>query len=544
MTDSNPYVVIRNDGQQLAPPGVVGELYVAGLGLARGYWNRPGLTGERFVACPFGSPGERMYRTGDLVRWRADGNLVFVGRVDDQVKVRGFRIELGEIETVVARHGDVGQVVVVAREDRPGHKRLVAYVVPTADHSFQSALLREYLRQSLPEYMVPSAFVVLDSLPLTPNGKLDRSALPAPEFIWAGDGMAPRTPQEQSMCELFAEVLGLHQVGVNDDFFDLGGHSLLATQLIVGVRATLGVELGLRALFETPTVAGLAARPNMGNPDEAFDTMLPLRSQGSRSPLFCIHPGGGIGWSYRGLMRHLGPEYPLYAIQARSLARAESLPTSVEEMAADYVEQIRLVQPAGPYFLLGWSFGGIVAHAVATQLQQCGQQIALLTVLDSYPTVAFSSRATDHDERALISSLIGMFGCDPESLGDDACTHAQIVQVLRSRGSTLASFEERHIAAVVEILINNTRLAPDFTPELFKGDLLMFNATTSRREVMPTPDLWRPYVQGKIESHDINARHDLMTQAETLAQIGPILEARLQAFWKQQTDTSPGDMKP
>ncbi|HEV2147771.1 MAG TPA: amino acid adenylation domain-containing protein [Longimicrobiaceae bacterium] len=388
------------------PQGVAGEIHVAGGQVARGYQNLPELTAERFVPDPFGGdPGARLYRTGDLGRWRSDGTIDFLGRTDHQVKIRGYRIELGEIETWLAEHPAVRDAVVLAREDAPGDRRLVAYYV--AAQGVEAETLRRHLGERLPEHMVPAAYVRLEEMPLTPNGKVDRRALPAPDGnAYARRGYeAPVGEVERALAEIWAEVLKVERVGRWDNFFELGGHSLLAVQVLGRLHGVLDAPLALADLFSHPTVESLSARVCGSGPELRSDRAIPVRTAGSERPLFLVHEGSGSVAYAQVLHPHIDAGIPVYALPA--VSGLEPPLRTVEGMAARLVRMVREVQPEGPYRLAGWSYGGMLAYEMAAQLIGQDQPVEFLGMMDSYYPAAGGSGAGEgrHDYGMLLHML-------------------------------------------------------------------------------------------------------------------------------------------
>ncbi|GKU83911.1 non-ribosomal peptide synthetase [Niallia sp. NCCP-28] len=507
---------------QPVPPNVIGEMYVAGEGLARGYFERKALTAERFIANPYGKPGSRMYRTGDLARWTKNGELDYIGRIDHQVKIRGFRIELGEIENVLLKHPQIAQVAVIVREDVPGDLRLAAYMVQKQDQIIDATSIRQFAAGDLPDYMIPSTFTVIEEIPLTTNGKLNKNALPLPDTSLK-EMILPRNPQEELLCEIYKEVLNVPQMGIEDGFFDLGGHSLLAVQLIGRIKEAFGKELNIGHLFEAPTVARLTEKLNGDDEPNALDILLPLR-QGEK-PLYCIHPAGGLSWCYAGLLKTLPTNIAIYGLQAKGIGKKETLPKTLAEMAAGYIDTIQQLQPEGPYRLLGWSLGGNVVQEMAVQLQQRGHKVEQLIIFDAYPISFTPPFKLSEDQEALVA-LLALGGYDPEI--DAELTQEFVIEQLQAEGSALASLSGETIMNLKEVYKNSIRLLKEHEAACYQGDALFFKSTIVP-DGIPNVDaqIWAPFITGQIKSYDIACRHKDMCQPIPLAEIGKLVKEAL-----------------
>ena len=505
VANSDAYVLDAH--LQPVPVGVPGELCVGGDGLALGYLNRPEQTEERFIPHPFAADG-RLYRTGDLVRRRADGQLEFLGRLDQQVKIRGFRMELNEIEAVLRKQDGIVDAVVIAREDQAGDKRLAAYLA-AGENALTAEKLRAALLAELPEYLVPAAWVFLDALPLTANGKVDLQALPSPtadHLIRTADRVAPRNPVEAKLAELFSELLGIDSISVTDSFFHLGGHSMLAMRLIAGIQQAFGCELPVSALFQASTVEQLAECVSRSAGSSDNSSLIALQPHGKATPLFFVHPIGGTVFCYAGLARELGADQPFYAFQAVGI-------DSITEMAKQYLQELRTVQPVGPYRLGGWSLGGVIAYEMARQLRAAGEEIASLHLLDSF--VPQPHHAFTDSELALlfVRDLIGATGgelpaFDPSELDGLTAEQAmnRLLTAAREHGLLAGTnLSADHFAALYRVFCANSRANAAYRPEPLDVPATLFRAAES-----PTEHGWERYLPERLQIIDLPGNHFTM----------------------------------
>ncbi|MEV4892005.1 amino acid adenylation domain-containing protein [Nonomuraea sp. NPDC055795] len=518
---ANTQVYVLDELLRPVPVGMPGELVIGGAGLARGYRGHPALTSERFVPDHLGGePGARLYRTGDQVRYRPDGNLVFLGRDDGQVKLRGFRIELGEIESRLAACPGVGRAVALVREDRPGDRRLVAY---HTGERVPPEQLREHMGAFLPDYMIPSAFVRLDAFPLNTSGKLDRRALPAPSHRPGGDYVAPRDPVELEVAKIWEDVLGARPVGLHDRFFDLGGHSLLVLRLMAEIERRFGRELPMAAIFQGATVERFARVLRDGYRQEEREHLVELRP-GTGRPLFFAHPAGSEVVCYMPFAKLLKPDdRPLFAIASPPVRDGAFPYASFEERAAAYAALIRAKQPEGPYDLTGWCYGGINGFAIARELERQGQHVSLL-LLDAYGPEEIP-QGEDPGRAAIVEGLAlnlewdraaELKPLDELSAMSDEDHLTYLVELARGGDYLPPDSGREQVNTFLELWTANLRLMWRYRPTPMRGTLTLIRAAEEEPSLF---DTWRPLASKGLEVRVVPGNHYTMMREPRIADL-------------------------
>jgi amino acid adenylation domain-containing protein len=516
---------VLDEEMEPAAMGVAGELYLGGEGVGRGYLNRPDLTAERFIPNPYSEePGRRMYATGDVLRMDEMGEIEFVRRKDQQVKIRGFRVELGEIEGEVRKQEGVRECVVVADEGEQTGKRLVCYVVEKQRGVVNKEEMMGRLRKTLPEYMVPAIYEIIEEIPLTANGKVDKAKLPRVEAGHRSsqeDLVGPRDNIELQLIQIWEKILGARYIAVTDNFFDLGGHSLSALRLKYEIQTTFKYELSLNSLFQSPTTEHIAQLIRSSESALRSSPLIALRSGGSRPPFYCVHPGGGSVLGYLDLARCLGSDQPFYGLQSPGLEGEGEVYTCIEDMAARYIQEICALQPEGPYFFGGWSLGGVVAFEMARQFKGLGKQVALLALIDSY------APANDHDLSRLEndSEIIGMFLRDFRGRIGKEMTESYddlngkdidwLLQYLLSEAKSLgvlppdAGLED--IRRLLNVFKANMHALKSYRPKAYSDRITLFRAETSSRNLLAdNTSGWEDLTDNPIEVHLIPGSHYTM----------------------------------
>ena len=518
---ANTQIHILDDHRQLMPLGAVGELYIGGTGVGRGYLNRPELTAARFVADPFSAvPGARMYKTGDLGRWLADGSIEYLGRNDFQVKLRGFRIELGEIEASLAGCVGVREAVVVAREEAGGDKRLVAYVVAEPGAVLAPAQLRAILAQALPEYMVPSAFVELEALPLTPNGKLDRRALPAPdrEAVVARAYAAPQGAVEEALASIWQELLGLEKVGRQDHFFELGGNSISAVRMVSRMQLLLGLKVPLSEIFRNSCFADYA-RVIVQNVDtwSGVSALVPIRNSGDNSPLFFVHQGGGkIGYVAK-LAQWISADVPIFAFAAKGFSPSEQPLASVEEMAGLYVSELLKTNPEKRIRLLGYSFGGIIAYEMAQMLSLRGYQVDFLGLIDTFPNAEPDNPELTEAEvaRALLTNGINSNDLPPNI---KKMEKSEIIEYAKSKNIIATDIDNDFIERNIAVIYSMKKAASTYLIKPGRVCPTIFSARNY--ENISSEATWRKLIGELMYVKHVSGDHSTIMEGKNLSDLG------------------------
>ncbi|MGH7824202.1 MAG: non-ribosomal peptide synthetase [Candidatus Binatia bacterium] len=522
ITNTQAYVLDEN--LKILPVGVTGELHIGGAGLARGYLNLPELTAEKFIPNPLNDEtGERLYKTGDLARYLPDGNVEFLSRIDDQVKIRGYRIEIDEIETALRHYPVVDEAVVIAREDKPGEKQLVAYLVVDNAKRPSPEALKSFLRHRLPDYMLPAAFVILKHLPVTPGGKLDRRQLPPPARTRAelGKGIVPPTNElEFRLVEIWEALLGVKPIGIRDDFFELGGHSLLEVRLVAEVEKRLGVTLPLTTLYYTRTIERLARVLNHRRQSQRTNSLIqPYQTEGSKPPVFCH--GGSDHLAY-----YLGADQPFYCLEIHG-TNGGRVPGTIEEMAADYVRDIRRVQPRGPYCLIGFCLGGLVLFEAAQQLLRQGENVALLAIID--PTTPWFMEPTSNPpvSKRSLSIVDSAF---VEKLRDIAKRISWRIRRAKRVGKRMVcearlAFGYRVPLFLRDFYLNVTgeEVTRCYVPPVYPGSFILFRRLDNGNE-----SEWRSLAAGEVEIHETWVDHNELLEEPYVQVLAGVIKDHLQ----------------
>lgn len=505
--------------------GESGELHIGGVGLARGYLNQPQRTAEKFIADPFSTKvGARLYKTGDMARCLPNGEIEFLGRADDQVKIRGFRVELGEVEAVLGKHTGVQECVVVVRGDESTAKQLAAYFVPVRKPGPSAVELRAFLKERLPEYMVPAAIVTLDRLPLTPNGKVDKKSLPQQMQAQVNPSeraKAPSGPIEARVTQIWESAFGKSPIGVDEDFFELGGHSLLAVRLMHSVEQNFGKRLPITALLQASTIEKMAAVLQKKESSQAWSSVVGMKESGSNSPFFCVHGIGGTVLRFRELARLIGTDQPFYGLQAQGLDGKLPVLNRVEDMAVHYIKDLHIAQSEGPYYLGGYSFGGMVALEMAHRLRAAGHQVPLVILLDTFP-----------GELKTTGSLFGTY----LTLSFD-----QKWKHFSRKAKALPRSVRRRVAMMkLPATLKQVRdacyeAARTYKPRPYDGAVVLFRASEKGLSSVNQETAWKS-VAPRIEIYEVSGHHGNIVDPPQVGLLAEEIKARLDAAFYQQDE--------